>query len=53
MLNSLTNHLSIIVCDRLLNNGKGRTRKSLTDAAKEERSKFTMKVVKFSQSGHG
>jgi hypothetical protein len=33
---------------------KGRTRKSLTDTAKEEeRSKFTMKVVKFSQSGHG
>lgn len=53
LLSSLANHPSIIVCGRLLNNAKGRTTKFLSDAAKEERSKFTMEVVKFSQSDHG
>jgi hypothetical protein len=44
--------MDIRMQQRLLNNAKGRTRKSLTDAAKQERSKFTMKVVKFNQSDH-
>ena len=54
-LNSLTNDysiISIIASGRLLKNTKGRKRKSLTGVAKEEISKFTLKMVKFNQSDH-